>query len=130
MKNLLRAIHDSGRGRVGTSLQSALDLLLTAGLVFVLMTATACDCNDDGMDDCSGMVVDWAKYQQWSANRAKQLDESPDFKAKITDEDQEAAGRALPGERVHHALGGQIVGSPAPTAVTYTWSPPARGEQL
>jgi|GEM_PF-1320459 len=102
--------------RPATFLQTVLYLLLTAGLVFVLMSISACDCDEDGRDDCDGTIVN---PRLVSANLQMRSKPAANFVPHI----RAASSSAAPGARVRHNLSGSI-GTPAPNRVDYKWRHP------
>jgi hypothetical protein len=101
-------------------------------MVFALMTFTACDCNDNGIDDC-----DYEAEQAWEArmmslNSLVKKEVAPDATAKIYAKENAAsggesagtAGLAAPGQQVWRILGIDVTGGVPPSRVTYTWTPP------
>jgi len=122
MKRILSSIRRVTSTRVGTFVQATVYLLLTAGLVAVMMAVAACDCNDNGIDDC-----DYEREKEYQAklislNRQSSPDLAPDFAANI----KKASGgmKAGPEQRVSHLLGGKVTGGTPPAQVDYEWLPP------
>ncbi|MDQ1300559.1 MAG: hypothetical protein QG637_477, partial [Chloroflexota bacterium] len=103
-------------------------LFLAAGMLFTLMTFTACDCNNNGVDDC-----DTAGEQQYAARIASMQQElvqatAPNTTAKIygthdVSNTLSSGIAALTGVRYYRALGVNV-NDAAPGTITYTWRPP------
>jgi len=110
------------RGKAGLAFQTAFYLLATAGLIFALMTLVACDCNDNGIDDCD--VAGEARYEAIMKSIHDTL--SPQEKPPATPKIQSTSlGRTgvLTGTRVLHGL--LLDSFDFTTPITYTWYPPA-----
>ena len=114
------------RGKAGLAFQTAFYLLATAGLIFALMTLVACDCNDNGIDDCD--VAGEARYEAIMKSIHDTL--SPQEKPPATPKIQSTSlGRTgvLTGTRVLHGL--LLDSFDFTTPITYTWYPPAAGRR-
>ncbi len=109
-----------------------LSLLVTAGAIFALMTFTACDCNDNGIDDCDEAAEKAYEAIMKSLNSQVAKEAAPDATAKIyASHDAVSAGEgagatdlAAPGGRVWRWLGVDVTSGAPPSQVTYTWRPP------
>ncbi len=108
------------RRELDAALQTAFYLLATAGLVFMMMTVAACDCNGNGIDDCDYQAE--ANYQARLVSMNNQLKQKaePEVKAQIQGTHDVASVSSV---RHYRTLGADVVqGVTAP--ITYTWYPP------
>lgn len=112
------------QGKAGAAFQTAFYLLLTAGLVFALMTLAACDCNENGVDDCDSVGEAEYNAQMVSRLTREYPQPTPEVRPRIQKTGLVQTG-ALTATRVLHGL---MVFDPLPsytTPLTYTWYPPA-----
>jgi len=124
MKRWSLGVVSAFRGKAGAAFQTAFYLLLTAGLVFALMTLAACDCNENGVEDCDS-AGEAAHAAEMASRMARQYPQpTPEVRPRIQKTGLVQTG-ALTATRVLHGL---MVFDPLPsytTPLTYTWYPPA-----
>jgi len=112
------------RGKAGAAFQTAFYLLLTAGLVFALMTLAACDCNENGVEDCDSAGEAAYNAEMVSRMAREYPQPTPEVRPRIQKTGLVQTG-ALTATRELHGL---MVFDPLPsytTPLTYTWYPPA-----
>ncbi|MDX9952980.1 MAG: hypothetical protein RBT75_02745 [Anaerolineae bacterium] len=112
------------RGKAGAAFQTAFYLLATAGLVFALMTLAACDCDNDGYDDCDydRPQNDWV----WRTSTLNQ--ETPQPTPEVRPRIQKTGSVRTESLTLTRELHGLMVFDPLPSysiPLTYTWYPPA-----
>jgi len=116
------------RGPTGAYRRAFLSLLLSAGAIFALMTFTACDCDENGVDDCDEFANKLRNAQIASMNNRLNQEQPPNVKAKINGTHDvsvtlSSGGAALTGVRYYSALGVNV-NDAGSGMITYTWRPP------
>jgi hypothetical protein len=115
------------RGPTGVYRQAFLSLLLAAGSVFALMSFTACDCDNNGVDDCNEAANSLRNAQIASMNSQLAKDSAPSTTAKIYGTHDVSATlsstAATASIRYYRFLWVNVDGD-EPSSVTYTWRPP------
>ncbi len=120
MKNWFTGLAHLRQGALWPAVQTAFYLLLTTGLVFAMMTLAACDCNDNGIDDCN--VEEEAKYEARLQSLYSKIRGKSEPQAKPKIQSSQAIQMTNSGDVLH------ILNMDTPdttTPITYTWYPPA-----
>jgi hypothetical protein len=115
------------RGPTGAYRRAFLSLLLSAGAIFALMTFTACDCDDNGVDDCDTAANDAKNAKIASMNQWLKETAAAAAQGRIYNEGGGSpadADVAAAGQRVMRILALSVTGSISATKVTYTYTPP------
>lgn len=103
-------------------------LFLAAGMLFTLMTFTACDCDNNGVLDCDETRNAQRNAELASMYNKVQQAAAPNTTAKIYGthdvSNTLSSGSAVSVVRYHRFLGVNVSGL-APSSVAYTWRPPA-----
>jgi hypothetical protein len=118
------------RGPTGAYRRAFLSLLLSAGAIFALMTFTACDCDNNGVDDCDTAANSAKNAQIASLNNQLNQQAQPAVQAKIYSKTRSLAGAAITaapaaGTRAMRILTRILADSTTATKITYTYTPPA-----
>jgi len=131
MMRIRQSIQRIVRGPTGPYRGALLSLLATVSAIFALMTFAACDCNNNGIDDCDYEAERvYAAYLR-SLNENLAQAAAPDTTAEIqgttetTATFKSAGSPNLAASSLRHSrvLGVDVTGA-APSAVTYIWRPP------
>ena len=116
------------RGPTGAYRRAFVSLLLSAGALFALMTFTACDCDNNGVDDCYETANQLRNAEIASMNQKIAQEAAAKTTAKIYGTHDvsvtlSSSGAALTGVRYYSALGVNVNDAASGT-ITYTWRPP------